>query len=117
MPVVPITQARIKPKGLPDVPPPSEPFALMAAAQMHAEGRLIKTGMDASQFHQSDNIEDRRNDPPMTADQQYDAERAKREYEADGPGDSGQYSGLGAKLGARELDQANIEAWMSRHGK
>lgn len=42
MPVVPITQARIKPKGLPDVPPPSEPFALMAAAQMHAEGRLLK---------------------------------------------------------------------------
>lgn len=41
MPVVPITQARIKPKGLPDVPSPSEPFALMAAAQMHAEGRLI----------------------------------------------------------------------------
>jgi len=42
MPVVPFTSSTPRPKGLPPVPPPSEPFALMAAAQMHAEGRLLK---------------------------------------------------------------------------
>lgn len=50
MPVVPFTatqskfaaaQARGK---VPQGPPPAEPFALMAAAQMHAEGRLIQVG-------------------------------------------------------------------------
>jgi hypothetical protein len=44
MPVVPMptTPSRKGPKRLQDVrPPPSEPFALMAAAQMHSEGRLI----------------------------------------------------------------------------
>lgn len=47
MPVVPFTatqskfaaaQARGK---VPQGPPPAEPFALMAAAQMHNEGRLL----------------------------------------------------------------------------
>lgn len=42
MPVVPITNARgPKPTAAPSRPPPDEPWALMAAAQMHAEGRLI----------------------------------------------------------------------------
>lgn len=40
MPVVPITQAdRAK---RPTRPAPDEPWALMAAAQMYAEGRLVK---------------------------------------------------------------------------
>jgi hypothetical protein len=38
MPVVPISKVR---KPTPQRPPaPAEPFALMAAAQMHQEGRL-----------------------------------------------------------------------------
>ena len=47
MPVVPITAATSRfaaaqAKGkVPQGPPPAEPFALMAAAQMHAEGRLL----------------------------------------------------------------------------
>jgi hypothetical protein len=46
MPVVPITRGRAATgatsgKGTPLAPPP-EPFALMAAAQMHAEGRLVE---------------------------------------------------------------------------
>lgn len=44
MPVVPISSAPPR-KGKPRLQdlrqPPSEPFALMAAAQMHSEGRLI----------------------------------------------------------------------------
>ena len=45
MPIVPMP-APAKPKSGPrriqdTRPPPSEPFALMAAAQMHSEGRLI----------------------------------------------------------------------------
>lgn len=44
MPVVPISSAPQR-KGKPRLqdirPPPAEPFALMAAAQMHSEGRLI----------------------------------------------------------------------------
>jgi hypothetical protein len=46
MPVVPITSARNAPRppGISQaVPPPAEPFALMAAATMHSEGRLIKS--------------------------------------------------------------------------
>ena len=42
MPVVPITKGRGQPRGktsAPPVPVP-EPFALMAAAQMHSENRL-----------------------------------------------------------------------------
>ena len=44
MPVVPIAAQRAKtgPLALADIrKPPDEPFALMAAAQMHAEGRLL----------------------------------------------------------------------------
>jgi hypothetical protein len=44
MPIVPIPTAKPKPNSrrIQDTrPPPSEPFALMAAAQMHSEGRLI----------------------------------------------------------------------------
>ncbi len=47
MPVVPISTA--KPRGrspLPGRAPPSEPFALMAAAQMHSEGRLVEPDSD-----------------------------------------------------------------------
>ena len=43
MPVVPIT--RPQPAGRGPVQPqamPDEPWALMAAAQMHSEGRLLK---------------------------------------------------------------------------
>lgn len=48
MPVVPISQG---PKGkrtsmTPPARPVPEPFALMAAAQMHQEGRLIPDGGD-----------------------------------------------------------------------
>lgn len=39
MPVVPF-DPRI-PRALPGRTPPAEPFALMAAAQMHSEGRLV----------------------------------------------------------------------------
>ena len=44
MPVVPITAQRATkgPQSLADLrKPPDEPFALMAAATMHAEGRLL----------------------------------------------------------------------------
>jgi hypothetical protein len=44
VPVVPITSApsRRTPTKLSDIrPQPPEPFALMAAAQMHSEGRLL----------------------------------------------------------------------------
>lgn len=43
MPVVPMPsrQPSVKPV-VPAQPMPPEPFQLMAAAQMHAEGRLIK---------------------------------------------------------------------------
>lgn len=41
MPVVPITAQRTgRDQGRP-IAPPAEPFALMAAAQMHSEGRLL----------------------------------------------------------------------------
>lgn len=40
MPVVPIT--RPLPSAQPSAPPPPEPFVLMAAAQMHSEGRLVQ---------------------------------------------------------------------------
>jgi hypothetical protein len=49
MPVVPISRGRGQ-KGseatamTPPRPPMPEPFALMAAAQMHAEGRLLPEG-------------------------------------------------------------------------
>lgn len=42
MPVVPISRlGSLKAKGQ-SLPPPAEPFALMAAAQMHSEGRLVE---------------------------------------------------------------------------
>lgn len=48
MPVVPMRQGP-KSKGPPPPrKPPSTPFALMAAAQMHAEGRLVKPGTKQS---------------------------------------------------------------------
>lgn len=42
MPVVPFTLGPKTKSGCTLPPPPAEPFALMAAATMHAEGRLIK---------------------------------------------------------------------------
>jgi len=45
MPVVPITSGRRgKPQSAASAlrPPPDEPWALMAAAQMHSEGRLVQ---------------------------------------------------------------------------
>lgn len=42
MPVVPFIQPAKGANGKPLPTPPAEPFALMAAAQMHAEGRLVK---------------------------------------------------------------------------
>ena len=42
MPVVPFTSQPKGPNGRPLPTPPAEPFALMAAAQMHSEGRLVK---------------------------------------------------------------------------
>lgn len=43
MPIVPFSpQARSPRSPLPGRQPPDEPWALMAVAQMHAEGRLIK---------------------------------------------------------------------------
>lgn len=42
MPIVPFTSAGRTESGKPLPPPPPEPFALMAAATMHAEGRLIE---------------------------------------------------------------------------
>jgi hypothetical protein len=42
MPIVPINPGvKFSSKGQP-IAPPSEPFALMAAAVMHSEGRLIQ---------------------------------------------------------------------------
>jgi len=43
MPVVPIAQGKRAPTT-PQRPPPEEPWALMAAAQMHSEGRLVDNG-------------------------------------------------------------------------
>jgi len=54
MPVVPFTNQPVAPRDFTSMsqarPAIPEPFALMAAAQMHAEGRLIKkdTPTDAS---------------------------------------------------------------------
>jgi len=45
---------------------PEEPWALMAAAQMHSEGRLIQVS-DHSDFRQAP-IEDRRGPPSKEAD-------------------------------------------------
>lgn len=60
MPVVPFT-SRSAPAGLgqkgADLPPPPLDWALIAAAQMHAEGRLIDP---KSRLPLSTNIEDRR---------------------------------------------------------
>lgn len=41
MPVVPISTAKRAQASAPSRQPPDEPWALMAAAQMHAEGRLV----------------------------------------------------------------------------
>jgi hypothetical protein len=49
MPVVPFGAPQQP--GQPPLPtPPTEPFALMAAAQMHSEGRLITNKPDLSEF-------------------------------------------------------------------
>lgn len=42
MPVVPFTPGPKTKSGRQLPPSPAEPFALMAAAQIHSEGRLIK---------------------------------------------------------------------------
>lgn len=42
MPVVPFTRAATGATSGPAPTPPPEPFALMAAAQMHSEGRLVE---------------------------------------------------------------------------
>ena len=42
MPVVPISKTQ-QPLARAMIQPPSQTFALMAAAQMHTEGRLIKS--------------------------------------------------------------------------
>lgn len=50
MPVVPFSPPTVKPKagGIASLrAPPPEPFALMAAAQMHAENRLLPQTEDA----------------------------------------------------------------------
>lgn len=44
MPVVPFNNAQAATPKLPQLPP--EPWALMAAAQMHSEGRLIEPQKD-----------------------------------------------------------------------
>lgn len=49
MPIVPFTPSQGQVKGIARLrQPPDESFALMAAAQMHAEGRLIPTKPDDS---------------------------------------------------------------------
>ena len=58
MPVVPISRS---PKGT-TRPMPDEPWALMGAAQMHAEGRLIQA-MSTEGFRKSPDVDDRRDDP------------------------------------------------------
>lgn len=51
MPVVPMNRAPVKAKAptrLADLrEPPAEPFALMAAAQMHSEGRLLNPNAES----------------------------------------------------------------------
>ena len=42
MPVVPFSTPSPQSKLMPQRDPPSEAFAMMAAAQMHSEGRLIE---------------------------------------------------------------------------
>jgi len=44
MPVVPISKARGQKAAMSKVPPPAEPFALMAAALMHQERHLVPEG-------------------------------------------------------------------------
>jgi hypothetical protein len=58
---MPVPKSKSGPRRLQDTrPPPSTPFAMMAAAQMHSEGRLLPTPiMDTSDFHKSSNVEDR----------------------------------------------------------
>ena len=51
MPVVPFDPRT--PKSPLSRPPPSEPFALMAAAQMHAEGRLVEPDSKAPDLYET----------------------------------------------------------------
>lgn len=47
MPVVPISRGQPTPgRASGPTPAPDEPWVLMAAAQMHAEGRLVKKDDD-----------------------------------------------------------------------
>lgn len=68
MPIVPMSVPKPEASAsrrIQDIrPPPSEPFALMAAAQMHSEGRLIPVA-NMSDFRKSDNIEDRRDESQL----------------------------------------------------
>lgn len=51
MPIIPFTGKPISGSSRPPIAPPKPEFALMAAAQMHAEGRLVpqsETPNDAS---------------------------------------------------------------------
>lgn len=63
MPVVPFSAAT-RSKASPSASPPAEPFALMAAAQMHAEGRLVEPPLDITSSAQKADLQKKANSWP-----------------------------------------------------
>jgi hypothetical protein len=100
LPVVPFTPK--SPDGPPQREPPSEGFALMAAAQMHKEGRLVQPKR-FSDFRRSDDIEDRRKDPFMSPDRS----TSPTYIPTDEPAPKN--SNLSKKMGAAKLDAALLQ--------
>ena len=97
MPVVPFTNA---PRTAPlrKLPADAEPFAMMAAAQMDAEGRLVHP-----------NIEDRRDQKPEDIGPivQFPGEQLPMHA----------IDKLGADAGADILDKQLVDDWLKRNGK
>lgn len=104
MPVVPFTRAATGATSgkakLPPGPPPAEPFALMAAAQMHAEGRLI-----------APNVEDRRDQTAKERDNEMVDDQQLPPSE---PFDPNKNYMMGREMGAKDLDEQSITQVISR---
>lgn len=102
MPIVPFTSAQGRlvqqqAKGkLPPGPPPAEPFALMAAAQMHSEGRLLEG---------NPSIEDRRDQTSKEADRNMVEDLQLPEEPWTDP--TRNNSKLAKDLGSNDLDDAS----------
>jgi hypothetical protein len=76
----------------------------MAAAQMHAEGRLVQPYAD---FRKYENIEDRREHDDIGPIVQYPGEQLPMEATTE----------LGDKLGAHTLDKQLVDQWLKKRGK